>query len=80
MLSSETKQRIRLHALVLLVIVTAQRWIYFYQRHQDRVAVEKQQKARNVGYSNPDYYVSPKKLYPYDLKSARAIDPATGVG
>ncbi len=27
----------------------------------------------DVGYSNPDYYVSPKKLYPYDLKSARQL-------
>jgi hypothetical protein len=73
MLSSETKQRIRLALWFLLAIATARAGYIFYQRHQDRVAVEKQHQARNVGYSNPDYYVSPKKLYPYDLKSARQL-------
>ena len=72
MLSSETKQRIRLALWFLLAIATARAGYILYQRHQDRVAVEKQQ-ARDVGYSNPDYYVSPKKLYPYDLKSARQL-------
>jgi len=73
MLSSETKQRIRLALWFLLAIATARAGYIFYQRHQDRVAVEKQHQARDVGYSNPDYYVSPKKLYPYDLKSARQL-------
>jgi hypothetical protein len=45
----------------------------FYQRHEDKVAAEKQKQAQNVGYSNPDYYVVPKKLYPYDLKTAKQI-------
>lgn len=45
----------------------------FYQRHEDRVAAEKQKQARNAGFSNPDYYVTPKKLYPYDLKSAKQL-------
>ena len=35
--------------------------------------MERQKKAREVGYSNADYYVSPKKLYPYDLKSAKQL-------
>src|SRR3954451_8671985 len=73
MLSSETKQRIRLALWFLLAIATARAGYIFYQRHQDRIAGDKQQQARNVGYSNPDYYVSPKKLYPYDLKSARQL-------
>lgn len=58
---------------LLLVIVTARAGYIFYQRHQDRVAAEKQLQVRNAGYSNPDYYVSPKKLYPYDLKSAKQL-------
>ncbi len=37
------------------------------------LAAQKQQAARNDGYSNPDYYVTPKKLYPYDLKSAKQL-------
>src|SRR5579864_7458229 len=73
MLSPETKHRIRLALWLLLVIVTARAGYIFYQRHQDRLATEKQMQARNAGYSNPDYYVSPKKLYPYDLKSAKQL-------
>ena len=45
----------------------------FYQRHEDKVEADKQKQAQNVGYSNPDYYVAPKKLYPYDLKSAKQL-------
>jgi hypothetical protein len=73
MLSPEAKQRIRLALWVLLVIATIRAGYIFYQRHQDRLATEKQARARDLGYSNPDYYVSPKKLYPYDLKSAKQL-------
>ena len=73
MLTPEAKQRIRLALWLLLVIVTLRAAYIFYQRYQDRDAAEKQKKARDVGYSNPDYYVSPKKLYPYDLKSAKQL-------
>jgi len=70
-MTAETKQKIQL-ALIIAVIVTAGRTGYiFYKRHED--AVEAQKQARNVGYSNPDYYVSPKKLYPFDLKSAKQL-------
>jgi len=44
-----------------------------YQRHEDKVAEEKQKQAKNVGYSNLDYYVIPKKLHPYDVKSAKQL-------
>jgi hypothetical protein len=73
MLSPEAKHRIRLLLWALLALATIRAGYIFYQRHQDRIATEKQIQARNVGYSNPDYYVSPKKLYPYDLKSAKQL-------
>ena len=38
-----------------------------------RLPSRSRSKAQNVGYSNPDYYVNPKKLYPYDLKSAKQL-------
>ena len=73
MLSPEAKQRIQI-ALTLAIVVAAARAGYIlYQRHEDNLAIEKQKQARNAGYSNPDYYVSPKKLYPYDLKSAKQL-------
>lgn len=73
MLSPETKGKIRLALWALLVIATLRAAYIFYQRHEDRAAAEKQMRARNVGFSNPDYYVTPKKLYPYDLKSAKQL-------
>ena len=73
MLSPEAKQRIQI-ALTLAMVVAALRAGYIlYERHEDNVAQEKQAQAKNAGYSNPDYYVSPKKLYPFDLKSARQL-------
>lgn len=44
-----------------------------YERHEDHLEAERQKQAQSVGYSNLDYYVSPKKLYPYDLKTARQL-------
>ena len=41
-------------------------WI-FYQRHQEATAPAKQEAPP----LNPDYYVTPKKIYPYDLKTAK---------
>jgi hypothetical protein len=73
MMSPEAKQRLRL-ALTLAVVVAALRAGYIlYQRHEEYVAAEKQKRAKNAGYSNPDYYVAPRKLHPYDLKSANQI-------
>lgn len=43
-------------------------WI-LYERHEDSAQTTSQQAAP----LNPDYYVTPKKIYPYDLKSARQL-------
>ena len=72
-MTPETKQKIQL-VLALAIVVTGARTGYIlYRRHEDYVAGERQKQARSVGYSNPDYYVAPKKLYPYDLKSAKQL-------
>jgi hypothetical protein len=73
MMSEEGKKRIQV-ALALAIVLVAARvgWI-LYQRHLDYEAAQKQVAARNAGYSNQEYYVSPKKLYPFDLKSARQL-------
>lgn len=73
MMNPEIKQKIQRGLLLLLVVVTARAGYILYQRHQDALKLERQKKAQEVGYSNPDYYVSPKKLYPYDLKSAKQL-------
>jgi len=72
-MSPEAKQRLRL-ALTLAVVVAGLRAGYIlYERHEEYLASEKQKQAKSAGYSNPDYYVAPKKLHPYDLKSANQI-------
>jgi hypothetical protein len=73
MMSDEAKQRIQI-ALVLAVVVAGLRAGYIlYRRHEDNLALQAQQKAKDAGYSNADYYVVPKKLHPYDLKSAKQL-------
>jgi hypothetical protein len=72
-MSPETKQRIRLALLIVLVLVSARTAYIFYQRHEDRIAAERKAQAQQVGYSNLDYYVNPKKLYPYDIKTAKQL-------
>ena len=72
-MSQEAKQRIQI-ALVLALIVAGVRAGYIlYQRHEDYVAAQKVEQAKKAGYANADYYVTPKKLYPYDLKSAKML-------
>jgi len=73
MISPEARQKLQLALLLALGVATVRAGYILYERHEDKVAADKQKQAQNVGYSNPDYYVSPKKLYPYDLKSARQL-------
>jgi hypothetical protein len=73
MMSAEAKQRIQI-ALALAIVVGGLRAGYIlYRRHEENLAAQKQQQAKNAGYANADYYVTPKKLYPYDLKSAKQL-------
>ena len=66
----EVKQKIQL-ALALAIAVAAIRTGYvLYQRHASNKKVEHAPVATGL---NPDYYVTPKKLYPYDLQSAREL-------
>ena len=73
MMSPETKHKIQLALLAALVLATLRAGYILYQRHQERLRIEQAKKAQNVGYSNPDYYIHPKKLYPYDLKTAKQL-------
>jgi hypothetical protein len=73
MLSPEAKQRIQLALVVGLLVAGVRAGYILYQRHEEKLAEQKQKQERNAGYSNPDYYVTPKKLYPYDLKTAKQL-------
>lgn len=73
MISPEAKHKLQLALLLAMVVAGLRAGYILYQRHEDKVAAQKQKQALNAGYSNPDYYVNPKKLYPYDLKSAKQL-------
>ena len=71
-MTAETKKKIQMGLLVLFVLASVRTAYIFYMRYKERVRAD-EARAKNVGYSNPDYYVHPKKLYPYDLKSAKQL-------
>ena len=73
MISPEARQKIQLALVAALVVASIRAGIIFYQRHQERIAIEQQKKAHDAGYSNANYYVNPKKLHPYDLKTAKGL-------
>jgi hypothetical protein len=68
-INPELKQRIQL-VLVVALLVSATRLGYIlYERHENAIEHARQQPPP----LNPDYYVTPKKFYLYDLKSARQL-------
>jgi len=69
-LDSEAKQRIQI-ALALALVIAGGRTAYvLYERHLDATHPVKKKEEKPL---DPDYYVTPKKLYPYDLKSAKQL-------
>ena len=69
-LDLELKQGIQA-VLAFAIFAAAGRtaWV-LYERHAEST---RQQQATAPQPLNPDYYVTPKKLYPYDLKSAKQL-------
>lgn len=72
-MSPEAKQRIQIALALAIAVAAIRAGYYLYTQHEENVAAEKQIKIRNAGYANADYYVTPKKLYPYDVKSAKQL-------
>jgi hypothetical protein len=72
-MTADTRKKIQYALFAVFILATLRAGYIFYQRHQDQLEVERKKRAEAVGYSNADYYVNPKKLYPYDLKSAKQL-------
>jgi len=68
-MSPETKKRIEWLLAAAILVAGARTGYIFYQRHARQARPSEAQELP----LNPDYYVTPKKLYPYDLKSARQL-------
>src|SRR5271165_7459582 len=68
-ISPELKQRIQLVLIVALLVSGTRLAFVLYQRHESAM----EQAKKQAPPLDPDYYVTPKKLYPYDLKSAHQL-------
>src|SRR5882757_5437950 len=68
-MSPETKQKIQLLLAAGIAIAAIRTGYIFYERRQDNAAPVKQETPP----LKADYYVVPKKLLPYDLKSAHEL-------
>jgi hypothetical protein len=68
-MTTDLRQKIQLMLALAIILAGARTAWIFYQRHQDAVQSSRKQPPP----LNPDYYVTPKKLYPYDLTSAQEL-------
>jgi len=68
-MTSEAKKKIQLVLVIAIAVAALRAGYVVYERHSERT----EQAAKPVPPLNPDYYVVPKKLYPYDLKSAKQL-------
>jgi hypothetical protein len=69
-MDEDAKKKIQI-VLALAILIAAVRTGYIlYERHEDTV---QQKKTADAPPLNPDYYITPKKLYPFDLKSAKQL-------
>ncbi|HLK31534.1 MAG TPA: hypothetical protein VKT29_00510, partial [Terriglobales bacterium] len=65
----ETRKYIQVFLAIALIAAAVRLLIIFRERHEPA----RQGKVQSAPPLDPTYYVVPKKLYPYDLKSARQL-------
>jgi hypothetical protein len=68
-LNPETKHKIQLALLLAMALAVARIGYILYARHADQIESEKKPPPP----LEADYYVTPKKLHPYDLNSTREL-------
>src|SRR5258708_30145394 len=66
----ESRKKLQIFLLLAIILAGARAAYIVYDRYQERKADEQPKKEVAL---KADYYVSPKKLRPYDLKSAREL-------
>lgn len=69
-MSPEARKRIQLALLAGIALAALRTGYILYERHQEKAEQTKKQEAPPL---DPSYLVSPRKLYPYDLKSAKQL-------
>lgn len=69
-INPEFQKKLQIFLAAAIVLASGRAAFVVYQR---REAVRNDAKPRQQTLLNADYYVTPKKLHPYDLKSARQL-------
>ncbi len=69
-LDAEVRKKLQLFLIVAILIAAGRAAYVGYDRYQSRKETEKPKQEQAL---KADYYVTPKKLHPYDLKSAREL-------
>jgi hypothetical protein len=67
---SELRKKLQIILAIAIVLVGARTAYIVYDRYQER---KKAEQPKTEHALKADYYVLPKKLHPYDLKSAREL-------
>lgn len=73
MMSEDAKKWIQIALGLAIVVAGARAGYILYERREDFLAAQKQEQAKKAGYANADYYVVPKRLYPFDVESAKQL-------
>jgi hypothetical protein len=68
-MTSEAKQKIQLVLVIAITVAALRAGYVVYERRSERT----EPATKQAPPLNPDYYVVPKKLYPFDLKSAKQL-------
>ncbi len=68
-MTPKLKQNIQIMLVAAIAVAAVRGGYIFYERRVSKIDAAKNQPPP----LNPDYYISPKRLYPYDLKSARQL-------
>jgi hypothetical protein len=72
-MTPELKQRIQIVLLIAIVLAAVRASWIFYQRYEESKHTQAQKQSGAAPPLNPDYYVTPKRLHAYDLKSAKEL-------
>jgi hypothetical protein len=69
-LDPDLRKKLQMILAAAIVLAGGRAAYIVYERHEARKADEQPKPAQVL---NPDYYVTPRKLYPHDLRSARLL-------
>ena len=72
-MTSALKQRIQIVLLIAITVAAVRAGWIFYQRHEQNRQQQSKKQSSSAAPLNADYYVTPKRLHAYDLKSAREL-------